>query len=91
MPDAARRAIRTFVQAFTGIILGQAVVLMTDLDDGEIDWQLWKRVVISALAAGIVALLSWLQNWSEDRGVIPALLKATASSGANPVTRDPKV
>jgi hypothetical protein len=89
MSDAARRALRTFVQAVTGILLGQAVILMTDLDDGELDWNLWKRVLISALAAGVIALISWAQNWAEDAGAIPSVLKATASSGAEPVTRDP--
>jgi hypothetical protein len=89
MSDSVRRAIRTFVQATTGILLGQAVILLTDIDDGELDWNLWKRVALSALAAGVIALITFAHNWAEDNAGLPAVLKATPSSGENPVTRDP--
>lgn len=93
LPDALRRAIRTFVQSFTGVIILQAGAIALNVNEGtwvpDVDWL--KRVGISASAAGVIAVLTYVHNWSEDRGVVPAVLKATASSGANPVTRDPKV
>lgn len=91
MPDAARRAIRTFVQAFTGVLIAQAGAVALDVHEGtyvpDVDWL--KRVLISAVAAGVIALVTFLHNWSEDAGAIPAVGKAVASSGANPVTIDP--
>jgi hypothetical protein len=71
--------------------LAQAAVLLADLDDGELDWNLWKRVALTAIASGVVALVTYAHNATEDHGIIPSVLKATASSGANPVTRDPKL
>lgn len=91
LPDSVRRAIRTFVQAFIGVLLVQAAALLADLDDGEIDWNLWKRVALSALAAGFVAAVTWVQNFLEDAGAVPSVLKAQASSGADPITHDPAV
>lgn len=91
LPDSVRRALRTFVQAFIGVLLVQAAALIADLDDGEIDWNLWKRVALSALAAGFVAAVSYIQNALEDNTSFPAVLKSTPSPGLNPVTKDPAV
>lgn len=91
LPDSVRRALRTFVQAFIGVLFVQVAALVADLDDGEIDWNLWKRVALSALAAGFVALVTFIHNWLEDNTGLPAVGKATASSGQNPVTVDPAV
>lgn len=91
LPDSVRRAIRTFIQAFIGVLLVQVATLTADLDDGEIDWNLWKRVALTAVAAGFVAFVTWLQNFLEDNTSMPAVLKATPSSGQNPVTADPAV
>jgi hypothetical protein len=91
LPDAARRAIRTFVQAFTGVIVVQAAAIAVNAQQGEyvldVDWL--KRVGISALAAGVIALVTWVHNWAEDNTNLPAVLKATPSSGQNPATVDP--
>jgi hypothetical protein len=94
MPDALRRAIRTFAQAFVGVLLLQAAAIAVSVNQGtwvpDVDWL--KRVVLSAAAAGVIAVLSWLQNYLEDSGVagktIPAVLKAPASSGENPAPSD---
>jgi hypothetical protein len=55
----------------------------------QIDFRFWQGVVIAACLSGVIALFSYLQNALEDRGTIPSVGKATASNGANPVTRDP--
>jgi hypothetical protein len=91
LPDSLRRGIRTFVQGFIGIVLLQAVALATDANDGSIDADLWRRTIFSALVAGFIAVVSWLQNYLEDAGTIPSVMKSTASSGANPVTQDTAV
>lgn len=91
LPDSLRRGIRTFVQAFTGVVVLQLGSVAFDVSQGgwvpDVNWL--KRVGISASVAGAVAFFSWLQNALEDGGHVPAVLKATASSGANPVTHDP--
>lgn len=91
MPDSLRRAIRTFVQAFTGVLMYQGATIAVSAHNGEyapdVDWL--KRVLISALAAGVIALITFAHNWAEDAGAVPSVLKATASSGADPVTHDP--
>lgn len=96
MPDAARRALRTFAQAFVGTLALLAIPALTDLiraisnaEPYEIDFRFWQGVVIAACAAGVIALISFLQNFLEDSGAVPSVGKATASSGANPITHDP--
>lgn len=93
LPDAVRRAIRTFVQAFAGVIVYQSGAILLDAQRGEYvfdaDWT--KRILISALVAGVIALCTWLQNWAEDNTSFPAIGKATASSGENPITQGPAV
>lgn len=90
MSDALRRAVRTFVQAFLGSLLTSGILSSFETA-GVVDWAALKKVAISAAAGAIIALLTFVQNALEDNGTIPAVLKATASSGANPVTRDPRV
>lgn len=91
LPDALRRAIRTFVQAATGVLMLQAGSVAIDVGKGsyvpDVDWL--KRIAISAIAAGVIALVSYIHNGLEDTGALPAVLKSTASSGAHPVTQDP--
>lgn len=84
MNDALRRAIRTFVQAFLGSIISSGV-LSSVATDGVVDLSGIQKVGAAAFAAGLIALVSWAQNALEDGGAIPALLKAPASSGADPV------
>lgn len=92
--DPLRRAIRTFVQAFTGtllsLLLAQGVPSL--VASGKVpDLSLLLTLTLAAGLAGVIALLSWLQNWAEDSPSIPlpALLKAPASGGQDPIP-DPK-
>ena len=93
LPDAARRALRTFLQAFIGVILAQIGAIAINAQKGEyvLDIEWIKRVGISAFVAGVIALITWLQNYLEDNTNFPSMMKASASSGANPITRDPAV
>lgn len=58
MPDWAIRAIKTFVQAFGGILVPEIVMILRGTI--PVDWEGWKMVLIpllcSALAAGISAV-----------------------------------
>jgi hypothetical protein len=91
MSDALRRCLRTFVQALTGVLVAQAAALALSVQQGtyvpDVDWL--KRVGISAVAAGVIAVVTYVHNWAEDNAGLPAVLKATPSSGQNPATRDP--
>lgn len=91
MPDSIRRGIRTFFQAALGVVLLQAVALAADANDGSLDASLWRRAGVTALVAGFIAIVTYVNNALEDSGKIPAILKATASSGADPITHDPAV
>lgn len=84
MPDALRRAVRTFVQTLVGTLITSGV-LSAAQETGVVDWSALKKVGVSALAAAIVAVLTWAQNALEDTTTVPALLKAPPSPGVNPV------
>lgn len=84
MPDALRRALRTFVQAFLGSIITSGI-LSTVQEAGVVDWSALKKVAVSAAAAAVIALITWAQNFLEDTTTVPALLKAPPSPGENPV------
>ena len=62
LPDAVRRAIRTFVQAFIGVLLVQAAALIADVDDGEIDWNLWKRMARIGVRMGFCDRVTYTLN-----------------------------
>lgn len=93
MSDAVRRSIRTFLQAFLGVILAQAGAIALDAQKGEyvLDVEWIKRIGISAIVAGVIAVLTFTHNALEDNTSFPSVLKASASGGQNPVTRDPAV
>jgi hypothetical protein len=84
MSDALRRALRTFIQAFVGNIVANGVLSAASAA-GVVDWSLLTKMLISAAAAGMIALLTFTQNALEDHTALPALLKAPASEGVNPV------
>lgn len=85
MPDALRRAIRTFIQAFVGTFLSMWIGIY--VTPGVLpDTQVIQRVLIAAAVAGMIALLTYVQNALEDRGTIRSVGKSPASVGANPVT-----
>jgi hypothetical protein len=88
MPDYIRRTIRGFVQAFLGSFLTSGV-LSAAATDGIVDWSLARKAIIAAVAAGFVAAVTLVQNLLEDTTSIPALLKAPASEGENPVPDPP--
>lgn len=74
MNNALKRAIRTFVQAFLGSILTSGVLSAIAVD-GIVDFKVIEKVGASALAAGLIALITYAMNALEDHQVIPALLK----------------
>ena len=95
MNDALRRALRTFLQAFVGTLVIMLVPFLTDLvqaageTDGDIvkiDVNLLGNILIAAVVSGVIALISFAQNALEDNvAAVPAILKAPASEGQNPV------
>lgn len=91
LSDAVRRALRTFCQAFLGVVIAQSGAILIDAQKGEyvLDIEWIKRIGVSAIAAGVIALVSFAQNWLEDNSSFPSVGKATASSGARPITHDP--
>lgn len=101
MPDFLRRAIRTFFQGFVAVLMLTAIgplnefvtgVVSGDGNDAAIDLNLWRNILFAAIAGGGVSLITLIHNALEDKvESFPAVLKATPSSGANPVTKDPAV
>lgn len=77
MSDSVRRAFRTFVQAFVGALLASGVLSAASVE-GVVDWSSLGKAAVSAGVAGVVAVLSYVQNSLEDRGSVPALLKHDA-------------
>ena len=82
MNDAMRRALRTFVQGFLGVLALVAVPALTDLvqavaSGGEvaIDVNFWQGVAVAALAGGLIALISWGQNVLEQATGKPIIPK----------------
>lgn len=63
--DPAIRAARTFIQSLIGAFLATSV-LQGIASDAAIDGDALTRAGISALAAGFIALLSFVQNALED-------------------------
>ena len=65
MKDAGVRALRTFVQAVIGAFIATSV--LTDIaSSSTIDADALQRAGISAIAAGVIALLSFAQNALES-------------------------
>lgn len=76
MTDSVRRGIRTLLDAILAVLAAGVIeeffVNMTDT----------QRAV---LALALVGAITTIKNALEDAGKIPALLKAPASDGADPV------
>lgn len=85
MPDSLRRGIRTALW----FILAMAPGVPALAAAFNLSATLVAKVmaVFTFLGATLTAVI----NLAEDKGVVPAFLKAQASSGADPVTRDPAV
>lgn len=88
MSDAIRRGIRAFFQVFLSTIISSGVLSAADTR-GVVDFSAIEKVLVSAMMAGIAAVVVFSHNWLEDNTSFPAVLKSTASSGQNPVTQDP--
>ena len=85
MTDATRRAVRTFLQGFLGVLALLAVPILNDIISNvgsggtvELDPTLWRSVAIAAVAGGVIALISWGQNWLEDAAGVKPLKKPPA-------------
>lgn len=82
MSDPIRRAIRTFLQGFVGVLALVAVPLLSNIvssvvnggNDVMIDLNIWKNIGIAAIAGGVISLVAFVQNALEDRSG-KALLK----------------
>ncbi len=78
LTDARRRSWRTLFQVIAAVLVAEGFDRYLDPTDEN--------------ALVLVPLLAWVfayaQNALEDHGVIPALLKAPASSGARPIPAD---
>lgn len=74
MSGAVRRALRTAIQAFLGSILTSGILSGIEVE-GFVDLAALQKVGVSALAAGIIAVITWAQNALEDNTGFPALLK----------------
>lgn len=79
MPDSLRRGIRTALW----FVLAAIPVIPTVASSLNIPAEDVAKVVAVLTAVGSV--LTAVINFAEDKGVIPAVLKAEASSGDNPV------
>lgn len=56
MKDWMIRAIKTFVQAFLGVLVPELAALLGGADLGALaDWGIWAPLLAAALAAGISA------------------------------------
>jgi hypothetical protein len=71
--DSLRRALRTFLQAFVGVLLSSGILSALG-EEAVVDWSNLKKVGLSAVGAGIIASLSWLMNYLEDNKVIPEVI-----------------
>lgn len=79
MTDAVRRSLRTLIwlcAAAVPAVPGLAAAF-------SLDAVLVGKIVAAFTFAGVIA--TGIVNGLEDRGTIPALLKAPPSAGANPV------
>lgn len=73
MKDAVRRALRTFIQGFIGVLslvaIPQLTNIVNDVVDGRaisVNLDIWQSIIFAAIAGGVIALISWVQNEVED-------------------------
>lgn len=79
MSDATRRALRTLFQF---VVAGGLTALINGAVDGlDPSW-------LALVQAVNQLIVTFAQNWLEDNTAVPALLKAPASEGENPVPDD---
>lgn len=73
MSDAVKRGLRTFFQGFLGSIITSGV-LSSFGTDGVVDFSVLQKVGVSAAAAGLIGLISFIQNALEDSGTVPEVI-----------------
>jgi TRAP-type C4-dicarboxylate transport system permease small subunit len=82
--DWLKRAARTFVQAFVGMLALLLIPWLTSLmtaagkaDGGlvEIDVGLLGNIFIAACAAGVIALITFIQNFFEQKTGVDVMPK----------------
>ncbi len=71
--DAIRRALRTFFQGMIGVLVLLAVPILNQMiqsvaggGEVKIDLDFWQSIGIAAVAGGVIAVVSFLQNILED-------------------------
>lgn len=84
LPDSTRRTIRGAFDVVPAILAGLLIMVpVLDLPAGTV-------AKVTAIMGALTLALSKIRNGLEDAGVIPAVLKAPASDGANPIP-DPDI
>ena len=96
MKDSTRRALRTGLDLFLGVLLScGAVLLIPGINDTLTDMGLGQAFAIFSLVVLVLTtFVTKFKNYLEDEKNFPALLKAPASGGENPVpdrNENPKV
>lgn len=82
MSDAIRRALRTFLWGLVALAGGvPAIAAAFDLEAATV-------AKVTAVFTVAVAVVTAIVNAAEDKGYLPALLKAPPSPGVNPVPYD---
>jgi hypothetical protein len=82
MTVAMKRAARTFLQGFVGVLVLVAVPALNGLvsavaggGEATVDVDVWRGIGIAALAGGLIATISWAQNALEDAGAMRPMLR----------------
>lgn len=68
IPDVLSRALKTFVQAFFGVLIPQIVAMLNNYM--EFDWSKWATylpLITAALAAGLSAMWNGIINASSNK------------------------
>ena len=87
MTDSSRRAIRTGIDLALAVLGALAAMLLVPGFAEVLDNMTGAgaTATIGIVVAALAMFLTKLRNALEDRGTIPAVLKAPASDGADPV------
>lgn len=87
MNDSTRRGLRTAIDFLPAVLLACAACFADpDFRNALTDLGLGGLIpIFSAVVLVLLTLISKIKNALEDAGKIPALLKAPASQGENPV------
>lgn len=87
MRDSTRRSLRTAMDLILGVLLSLgAIFLIPGINDQINDLGLGKAFAVFGMIVLILTtVVTKFKNYLEDGDKIPALLKAPASDGANPV------